>query len=68
MNKVVGYRKMIGLAQTDLAKEFNISVQSYRNKEKGRVPFKQSEMLIFKKLLINNGLLDVTIDDIFFNT
>ena len=34
MNKVVGYRNMLGKSQEKMAKEFNISTQSYRLKEK----------------------------------
>ena len=39
MNKVVGYRNMLGKSQEKMAKEFNISSQSYRLKEKGQVNF-----------------------------
>ncbi|WP_414046661.1 helix-turn-helix domain-containing protein [Macrococcus sp. 18KM445] len=66
MNKIVGYRKMIGMSQEEIAKIFNISVQAYRNKEKGRVPFKQIEMKEFKNLLISKGLKNIKIDEIFF--
>ncbi|MDU0434833.1 transcriptional regulator [Staphylococcus haemolyticus] len=67
MNKVLGYRKMLGKTQSQMAKEFNISEQSYRNKEKGKTDFKKAEMLKFKSLLIDRGLSNITLDDIFFN-
>ncbi len=41
MNKVLGYRKMLGKTQEQMAKEFNISEQSYRNREKGKINFKK---------------------------
>lgn len=31
-NKIVGYRKMLGFTQVDIAKIFDISVQAYWNK------------------------------------
>ncbi|MDU0440177.1 helix-turn-helix transcriptional regulator [Staphylococcus haemolyticus] len=67
MNKVLGYRKMLGKTQSQMAKEFNISEQSYRNKEKGKTDFKKAEMLKFKSLLIDRRLSNITLDDIFFN-
>lgn len=67
MNKIIGYRSMLGLTQEDIAKMFNLSIQAYRNKEKGRTPFKQEEMRLFKEILVNNGIENVTIDDIFFD-
>lgn len=67
MNKVLGYRKMINKTQKEMAKEFNVSEQTYRNKEKGKVEFKKEEMLKFKKILVANGLKNITMDDIFFN-
>ncbi|MEB7458798.1 helix-turn-helix transcriptional regulator [Staphylococcus borealis] len=67
MNKVLCYRKMLGKTQSQMAREFNISEQSYRNKEKGKTDFKKSEMIKFKSLLIDKGLINITLDDIFFN-
>ncbi|ASJ94401.1 MULTISPECIES: helix-turn-helix transcriptional regulator [Staphylococcus] len=66
MNKVLGYRKMLGKTQKQMAMEFNISEQSYRNKEKGKVEFKKDEMIKFKSLLVGKGLNNITLDDIFF--
>lgn len=67
MNKIAGYRKMLGKSQKQIAANFNISEQAYRNKEKGRTEFKKGEMQIFKTLLVNQGFTNITIDDIFFD-
>ena len=66
MNKIIGYRKMLGFTQTDLAKEFVISLQAYRLKENGTTAFKDSEKVLFKNLLIPI-FPSITIDDIFFS-
>ncbi|GAA2836427.1 helix-turn-helix transcriptional regulator [Lactococcus raffinolactis] len=66
MNKIIGYRKMLGFTQTDLAKEFGISLQAYRLKENGTTAFKDSEKVLFKNLLIPI-FPSITIDDIFFS-
>ncbi|KAA9274326.1 MULTISPECIES: hypothetical protein [Staphylococcus] len=66
-NKVRNYRRYIGLTQKQMANNLKISVTAYRNKEKGITPFKDSEKVVIKNKLIENGLKDITIDDIFFN-
>lgn len=66
MNKVVGYRNMLGKSQEKMAKEFNISSQSYRFKEKGQVNFNKNEMIKFRDLLRENLFPNITIDEIFF--
>jgi len=66
MNRIVaGYRKITGLTQRGIAKELNISEGTYRNKEKRKVSFKDSEMRIFFEL-VRKEIPSVTIDDIFF--
>lgn len=64
-NKVRGYRAMLGKTQSEMAELLSISKQSYHNKERGKVAFKDSEKVIFKNLLINL-FPDITIEDIFF--
>ena len=66
INKIVGYRKMIGMSQKEMAEKFNISIQSYSKKENGLVPFKDTEKVIFKSLLLPY-FPKITIDDIFFD-
>ena len=66
MNKVAGFRVMLGLKQSDVANTLNISRQAYSEKERGKIPFKDSEKMILKekfKLIDSN----ITIDDIFFS-
>ena len=43
MNKVAGYRKMLGYTQESLAKEFGISTQAYWKKERGDTQFSDQE-------------------------
>lgn len=66
VNKVLGYRKMLGYTQKDLAEKFNISVTAYRLKEIGKISFKKKEMLVFRDMLRKSHFPDITIDEIFF--
>ncbi|MRE73187.1 helix-turn-helix transcriptional regulator [Mammaliicoccus sciuri] len=66
MNKIAGYRRMLGMSQKNMAKEFGISEQSYRLKENGKVNFKKQEMLKFRNLLRRELFPTITVDDIFF--
>lgn len=65
VNKIAGYRKMLGLTQDGMANELGISKQSYWMKEKGQTPFSDTEKLVFKQML-RPLFPNVTIDDIFF--
>lgn len=65
MNKVAGYRIMLGLKQGDMANLLKISRQAYSEKERGNIPFKKSEMIILKELF-RTANRSVTIDEIFF--
>lgn len=67
MNKIRGYRNMLGKTQRDMAKIFNISVQSYNQKEHGKIAFKDSEKTVFKNMLLPY-FPNITIDDIFLQT
>ncbi|MDQ8460621.1 helix-turn-helix domain-containing protein [Enterococcus faecium] len=64
--KLAGYRKMLNLNQEQMAIKLGISRQAYSEKERGKVPFKESEMRLIKSLVkeVNEK---VTIDEIFFN-
>ncbi len=66
MNKIAGYRKMLGLTQSDIAKEFGISTQAYRMKESGKTRFKNEEMKFFRNELRKFAFPKITIDEIFF--
>ncbi|APZ49072.1 hypothetical protein BW721_04885 [Jeotgalibaca sp. PTS2502] len=65
-NRIAGYRRMLGMNQKDLAKDFGISVQAYSAKERGVTSFKDSEKARFKELL-KTLFPDITIDEIFFD-
>lgn len=64
---IVNYRKFIGYTQEEMAKYLCISVQSYRNKEAKRTNFNDKEKIKIKELFNENGFVNLTIDDIFFN-
>lgn len=66
VNKVAGYRKMLGLTQKGMAQKFEISSQAYWQKEKGIISFSDKEKIAFKKMLLPI-FPNITIDDIFFN-
>ncbi|SEQ46818.1 DNA-binding transcriptional regulator, XRE-family HTH domain [Ignavigranum ruoffiae] len=65
MNKIARYRKFLGYTQADMAKIFNISIQSYSRKERGIVPFADKEKILFKNM-VSKLFEEITIDDIFF--
>lgn len=67
MNKVIGYRKMLGMTQDDMAKLFGVSVQAYRMKEVGKTAFNKKEMLLIRRLLREKLFPKITIDEIFFD-
>lgn len=66
MNLIKGYRVMNNLTQKDLASKLNISRQAYSEKERGNVPFKDSEK-VFLRDLFKETDPNVTIDKIFFD-
>ena len=63
---ISGYRRIAGMKQSDVAKLFGISRQSYWNKETGRTPFTDIEKVVFKNEVVK-VIPDITIEDIFFN-
>jgi DNA-binding XRE family transcriptional regulator len=65
MTKLKGYRVMLGKTQRDMAKELNISVQSYNNKETGKTAFNDREKLAIKTM-ISEIKSDITIDELFY--
>jgi hypothetical protein len=65
MTKLKGYRVMLGKTQRDMAKELNISVQSYNNKETGKTAFNDREKLAIKTM-ISEVKSDITIDELFY--
>ncbi|TDM15620.1 helix-turn-helix transcriptional regulator [Macrococcus bovicus] len=67
MNKIIGYRKMLGLTQNDMARLFGISPQAYRMKEHGKTAFSKSEMLLVRNSLRQKLFPNITVDEIFFD-
>lgn len=67
MNKIAGYRKMLGYTQVRIARKFGISAQAYRMKETGKIRFKKEEMLFFRNELRKDIFPEITIDEIFFD-
>lgn len=65
MTRLKGYRVMLGKTQRDMAKELNISVQSYNNKETGKTAFNDREKLAIKTM-ISEVKSDITIDELFY--
>lgn len=65
MNKVKGYRNMLGLTQQEMADKLNISKQSYNRKENNKTNFNDLEKQKIKTVLQE---IDekITIDFIFF--
>ena len=56
---------MLGKTQRDMAKELNISVQSYNNKETGKTAFNDREKLAIKTM-VSEVKSDITIDELFY--
>lgn len=65
MNRLVGYRNMLSMAQSDMAKYLGISLQSYWSKENKKTPFTDKEKIQIKDMLSQN-FEGITIDGIFF--
>nr|WP_240186068.1 transcriptional regulator [Enterococcus faecalis] len=66
VNRIAGYRKMLGKTQADMAKIFKISTQAYWQKEKRIISFSDEEKMLFKKML-QVHFPNITIDEIFFS-
>ena len=65
INKMAGYRTMIGFNQTQMGEVLGISKQAYSNKERGVVKFNDKEKLLLKEFL-RTYLPDISIDELFF--
>lgn len=62
-----GYRKLIGLTQKDLSEYLRVSVQSISRKENGMSSYTDEQKVIFRDLIRERAIPDITIDVIFFN-
>ena len=66
MDKLKGYRVMLGLTQRAIAEKLGISVQSYNNKETGKNAFNDRERLAIKNMVAEIKS-DITIDELFYS-
>lgn len=66
INKIAGYRGMLGMTQKEMADYLGILPQSYSNKERGETPFKDDEKRKIKEIL-TPYFPGITIDEIFFD-
>lgn len=66
MDKLRGYRVMLGLTQQKLADKLGITLQSYNNKETGKTPFNDREKLAIKSIIAEIRP-DITIDELFYS-
>ncbi|WP_449451517.1 helix-turn-helix transcriptional regulator [Streptococcus suis] len=66
MDKLKGYRVMLGLTQQKMADNLKISLQSYNNKETGKTPFNDKEKRAIKSMVAEIKP-DITIDELFYS-
>lgn len=67
MDKLRGYRNMIGYSQEQMAQELDVSKQTYNLKEQGKVEFKISEANKIVSVL-NEAGIKIKYQDIFLST
>lgn len=65
MNKLAGFRRMLGLSQEEMAKKIGLSVTGYRLKENEINEFKKTEMIKIHTM-VKDIMPDITLEDIFF--
>ncbi|MBF0818603.1 helix-turn-helix transcriptional regulator [Streptococcus acidominimus] len=65
MDRLKGYRVMLGLTQSQMADKLSISLQSYNNKETGKTPFNDKEKRLVKSMVAEIEP-DITIDKLFY--
>lgn len=65
MNKIAGFRRMLGLSQEEMAERIGLSLTGYRLKENEINEFKKTEMFKIYRM-IKDVMPDVTLEDIFF--
>ena len=63
LNKIKGYRNMLGLTQDEFADAVSITTRTYYNKEKGISQFTVDELLRIKDYL-NSKEIEVTLEDL----
>lgn len=63
--KLVAYRKLMKLNQSQVAEKIGVSLSSYSQKETGKFDFTQTEMERIT-CMFKEEIPEVTMDDIFF--
>lgn len=63
MNKIKGYRSMIGLTQEEFATELGMATRTFINKETGKSEFTVSELQTIKEILNAKGI-NVSLDEL----
>lgn len=64
--KLIGYRNMALLTQSDMAKYLKIAYPTYNAKENGRNKFTDTEKSKIKMILSKKLARPLTIDELFF--
>ena len=63
LNRIKGYRVMIGITQEEMATEIGISLKGYTDKENGKSALKTDELKKIQVVFKNHGL-ETTIDEL----
>lgn len=64
--KLIGYRNMALLTQTDMAKYLEITYSTYNAKENGKIKFSPNDMRKIRDILSDKLGQQLTIDELFF--
>lgn len=63
INKIKGYRVMVGLTQDEMAQKIGVSLRAFQNKEQGTTNFTLEELKKIKGVLEEKGL-SVLLDEL----
>lgn len=66
LNKIAGYRAMLGMTQEEFGRMISMSKQQYSQKERGERAFNDKEKEKVKEILLPY-FPEITIDNIFFD-
>mgnify|MGYP003322710657 CR=1 FL=1 len=56
INKIKGYRVMVGLTQEEMAQKIGVSLRAFQNKEQGTTNFTLEDLKKIKSVLEEKGL------------
>lgn len=63
---LIACRKIIDFSQEKMSNQLGISLVTYNQKEKGKSEFTGTEMKKIAEIINENGLKNLTVNDIFF--